>query len=162
MRCPFVNKLILYVAIAAAMVVAVCALVVLLNDEQGGQSKHQETDDSGVLTLTVDGKALDVEWEQNASVRTLKALARGVVDVRGVRYGDFEQVVEIGSTLPSSDSVMTSEPGDIFLYMGNKIVLFYGSNEYSYTPLGKITGMSQEDLEDLLGKRSVQITLTVV
>ena len=105
---------------------------------------------------------MEVEWEQNASVRTLKALARGVVDVRGVRYGDFEQVAEIGSTLPRSDSVMTSEPGDIFLYMGNKIVLFYGSNEYSYTPLGKITGMSQEDLEDLLGKRSVQITLTVV
>ncbi len=71
-------------------------------------------------------------------------------------------MADLGSTLPSKDSVMTSEPGDVFLYMGDKIVLFYGSNEYSYTPLGKIVGMSQEELEDLLGKRSVQITLTVV
>ncbi len=156
------NKLVIPVAIVAVLLVVGCALAFSSDDDPNKKSKHSTTDGDGVLTLVVDGKALDVVWEENASVRTLKALARGVIDVRGTRYGDFEQVADIGSALPCDDSRMTSEPGDIFLYMGDKIVLFYGSNEYNYTPLGKITGMSQEELEDLLGKRSVQITLTVV
>jgi hypothetical protein len=157
-----VNRWTIPIAVAAIVVVVGCALVFSMNDDQNKDPKRSDTDDSGVLTLAVDGKALDVEWKQNASVRTLKALARGVIDVRATNYGGFEQVADLGSALPRDDSRMTSEPGDVFLYMGNQIVLFYGSNDYSYTPLGKIKGMSQGDLAELLGKRSVQITLTVV
>ncbi len=156
------NKLALVVLVVILVVAVGCALLFFTVDDPDKESKHSDTDAGGELTLTVDGKVLDVEWEESSTVRTLKALARGVVDVRAQRYGDFEQVADLGFALPSNDSVTTSEPGDIFLYMGDKIVLFYGSNEYSYTPLGKIVGMSQGELEDLLGKRSVQVTLTVV
>ena len=150
------------ISVAAASLVLVAALALSMASDSDRSSKHSDTDAGGALTLVVDGRALEVEWEDNPSVRTLKALARGVIDIQAERHGGFEQVGSLGSALPRSDSVMTSEPGDIFLYMGDRIALFYGSNEYSYTPLGRIAGMDQTDLENLLDKRSVRITLTVV
>ena len=69
----------------------------------------------------------------------------------------------MGHTLPKNAVKITTEPGDVILYSGNQIVLFYGSNSWSYTRLGKINGYSVSELETLLcaGKGSVQITLSL-
>ena len=75
-------------------------------------------------------------------------------------YGGFEQVGSIGQNLTRNDKQTTTEPGDIVLYSGNQLVVFYGSNSWSYTRLGKIN-LSDEELENLLGNGDVTITLSM-
>ena len=75
------------------------------------------------------------------------------------QYGGFEQVGEIGQYIVSNNIQMTTEIGDIVLYAGNNIVVFYGSNSWSYTKLGKIV-KSSDELKRLLNKSNVKITIS--
>jgi len=113
------------------------------------------------LLLSVGDKNLSVEWEDNESVDALKALAGSEMKINMAMYGGFEQVGSIGTSLPRNDSQMTTSPGDIVLYSGNQIVIFYGSNSWAYTRLGKITGLNEKELEDTFGNGDVTIGLSV-
>ena len=73
-------------------------------------------------------------------------------------YGGFEQVGPIGSSITRNDKQTTTDYGDIVLYSGNQIVVFYGSNSWAYTRLGHID-MTQEEITELLGNGDVEITL---
>ena len=112
------------------------------------------------LTLKIDDIEVDVIWTDNDSVRALKNLAKDGLTINMSKYGGFEQVGSIGSTLPSADTRITTNPGDIVLYSSNQIVLFYDSNTWSYTKLGHIN-LSKSELTDLLGDEDVDITLSL-
>ena len=75
------------------------------------------------------------------------------------RDGSGDYIV-LNSTLPSSDTRITTSPGDMVLYSSNQIVLFYDSNTWSYTKLGHIN-LSKSELTDLLGDEDVVITLNL-
>ena len=110
------------------------------------------------VRLKVDDRVLAVEWENNQSVKALKDLAP--LTVKMSRYGGFEQVGALGRRLPREDERITTRAGDIVLYSGNQIVIFYGNNTWEYTRLGRITGMTQKELEELLGKSGVTLTIS--
>lgn len=110
------------------------------------------------LTLKINDIEVDVIWTDNDSVRALKNLAKDGLTINMSKYGGFEQVGSIGSTLPSADTRITTNPGDIVLYSSNQIVLFYDSNTWSYTKLGHIN-LFKSELSDLLGDEDVVITL---
>ena len=110
------------------------------------------------LTLKIGNTQVDVFWLDNDSVKALKQLAKNGLSIDLEMYGDMEQFCSLGSTLPSSDTNLTANAGDIMLYQSNKIVLFYGSNTYSYTKLGHIN-LSKSELTELLGEENVTITL---
>lgn len=110
------------------------------------------------LTLKIDGIEVDVIWTDNDSVKALKNLAKDGLTINMSKYGGFEQVGSIGSTLPSADTRITTNPGDIVLYSLNQIVIFYDSNTWSYTKLGHIN-LSKSELTDLLGDEDVVITI---
>ena len=112
------------------------------------------------ITLKIDGIEVDVIWADNDSVKALKNLAKDGLTINMSKYGGFEQVGSIGSSLPSSDTRITTSPGDIVLYSANQIVLFYDSNTWSYTKLGHIN-LSKSELTDLLGDEDVMITLSI-
>ena len=114
------------------------------------------------LTLKIAGEKVSVEWKKNESVDTLKKLAfdKPMV-IKMSMYEDFEQVGDIGRSIPSDDKNTTTKPGDIVLYTGSSIVIFYGSNTWDYTRLGKITGRTKEQLADMLGKGDVEISLSM-
>ena len=76
-------------------------------------------------------------------------------------YGGFEQVGSLGSSLPRNDVQTTIIAGDIVLYSGNQIVVFYGSNSWAYTRLGKITDKTAEEMSNLLGNGDVTITIAL-
>ena len=112
------------------------------------------------LGLRIGQGQVSVEWEENESTAALLARAQeGPIEVELSMYGGFEQVGSLGESLPRADVQTTTRPGDIVLYSGNQIVLFYGSNSWAYTRLGRITGQSEAELTDLLGQGDVTITI---
>ena len=100
-------------------------------------------------------------WEDNASVEALKMLAGEGLTVEMSMYGGFEQVGSIGQSLPRDDQQTTTTSGDIVLYSGNQLVVFYGSNSWAYTRLGHITDQTPEQMKALLGNGDVTITLSM-
>ena len=119
-----------------------------------GEIVTEEASES--MILMIDGEEYPVEWEENESVEALKELCP--LTVKMSMYGGFEQVGALGESLPRNDEQITTGYGDIVLYSGNQIVVFYGSNSWAYTRLGHID-MTQEELTDLLGNGDVEITL---
>lgn len=110
----------------------------------------------GSIGLSIDGTRVPVTWEENASVDELKTLLP--LTVKMSMYGGFEQVGPVGRSIVSNDEQITTEAGDIVLYAGDRIVIFYGSNSWAYTKLGHID-QAQEEMEKLLGQEDVEIQL---
>lgn len=114
------------------------------------------------MVLKINDQTIKVEWEENESAAALKDLCSSApITIEMSKYGGFEQVGSLGTSLPRSDEQMTTSAGDIVLYSGNQIVVFYGSNSWSYTRLGKIQGMSEAKLTDLLGSADVTISISL-
>ena len=111
------------------------------------------------MILRIDGTEVPVTWENNESVQALQALAPLTIEMS--MYGGFEQVGSIGQSLPRDDQQTTTASGDIVLYSGNQLVVFYGSNSWAYTRLGHITDQTPAQMKELLGNGDVTITLSV-
>ena len=135
--------------------------------EMGNAASTAETgiDDEEAAEMTLKMKIGDttvqVEWEKNESAEALKKLcAYEPLTIKMSMYGGFEQVGSIGSRLPSNDRQTTTSAGDIVLYSGNQMVVFYGSNSWAYTRLGYITDKTAEEMAELLGNGDVVITVS--
>ena len=127
------------------------------NDGKSGNGEVEP-----MLQMKIGDALVEVEWEDNGSVEALKELCRETpMTIKMSMYGGFEQVGSIGHSLPREDSQTTTQAGDIVLYSGNQIVVFYGSNSWAYTRLGHITDKSAADLEELLGNGDVTITISI-
>lgn len=124
----------------------------------------KETGDADMkktLRLFIDGKEVSVEWENNETIAALTELVSSEpLTVQMSGYGGFEQVGPLGTSLPRNDAQMTTEAGDIVLYSGDQLVIFYGSNSWDYTRLGSINGRSAEDLEALLSGKNVTVKIS--
>lgn len=111
------------------------------------------------MMLRIDDTEISVRWEDNESVEALKDLIREApLTINMSMYGGFEQVGSLGTSLPRNDVQTTTEAGDIVLYSGNQIVVFYGSNSWAYTRLGHVE-LSASEMSDLLSHGDVTITL---
>lgn len=117
-------------------------------------------EENAMLQLLIGETAVTVDWEDNESVAALRELCgEEPLTISLSMYGGFEQVGALGASLPRSDVQTTTEAGDIVLYAGNQIVVFYGSNTWAYTRLGHISDQSAEQLARLLDHGDVSITL---
>ena len=124
-------------------------------------SVSAETSPTEELTmmLIIDDTEIAVRWEDNESVEALEDLIREApLTINMSMYGGFEQVGSLGTSLPRNDVQTTTEAGDIVLYSGNQIVVFYGSNSWAYTRLGHVE-LSAPEMSDLLSHGDVTITL---
>lgn len=135
------------------------------NKKEDTQDKTEKEEDTAMVNdeiqLMIDDEPVEVEWESNESIDALKELIKdNPLTINMSMYGGFEQVGPIGASLPSNDKQMTTSSGDIVLYSGNQIVLFYGSNSWSYTKLGKML-LDQTKLKELLGNGGVKVTLSL-
>ena len=116
------------------------------------------------IKITVSGKSLPVKIEDNVATKALvAALREASITYEAHDYGGFEKVGGIGRTLPSGDSQITTQPGDVILYASDQIVLFYGSNSWSYTRIGKIQYGTLDELKSFLqaGKGKISVTLSL-
>ena len=125
------------------------------------EEETQAGEETGMLCMKIGETQVAVEWEENAAVQALEELCREQALVIPMSmYGGFEQVGPLGTSLPRGDSQTTTDSGDIVLYSGSQLVVFYGSNSWAYTRLGHITDQSRDDMAALLGQGDVAITLT--
>ena len=119
---------------------------------------HEAARGQEAMNMKVNDALVVVEWEDNESVKALRE--KLPITVKMSMYGGFEQVGELGRKLPRNDKRITTSAGDIVLYSGNQIVIFYGSNTWAYTKLGRITDKTASELADMLGKSEVTLTLS--
>lgn len=132
------------------------------DDDSTDDDNNDSTMQDNTIRITVQGSTFTVTLEQNAATEALKArLASGDVTLLMNDYGNMEKVGSLGFSLPRNDTRITTSPGVLVLYQGNMLVLFYGSNTWSYTPLGKVDGVDTRDgMLNLLGG-SGDVTLTL-
>ena len=115
-----------------------------------------------LVKVKINDEVFDVKLENNSATHELtKELKKGNVTVNASEYGGFEKVGELGFSLPTSDENMGTVPGDIVLYQGDKISLFYGSHSWSYTKLGKIDNVDSNKLKEVLGSGDVTLEFSL-
>ena len=125
-----------------------------------GQPPENKTENEEAQTMQMKIGETDVEvvWEDNESAAALKELARDGLIIQMSMYGGFEQVGSIGSSLPRNDRQTTTAPGDLVLYGGDQLVVFYGTNQWAYTRLGHVA-LTKAELTALLSAHDVTITV---
>ena len=114
------------------------------------------------VLLKVGGNTMTATLTDNEATRELtKLLKHGALTIRMSDYGGFEKVGALPQSFPTSNTQITTVPGDIMLYQGNQMVIFYGSNSWSYTRLGKIDGATASNLRQFLGNGDITLTLSL-
>lgn len=121
--------------------------------ESGGSGEAPEL----AMRLWIGEAEVPVSWEDNPSVQALRELLP--LQIQMSMYGGFEQVGPLGESLVRNDEQTVTSFGDIVLYAGNQIVIFYGSNSWAYTRLGHID-LSQEEMTELLSSGDVVVTIS--
>ena len=118
------------------------------------------TVDTHTFYLTVEGVTFPATFADNQGAEALAdLLTNGPLTLSLEDYGSFEKVGSLGQSLPTSNTHITTQSGDIVLYQGNQIVLFYGSNAWSYTPLGQVTDLT--GWQEALGHGDVTVTFSL-
>ena len=115
-----------------------------------------------LVKVKINDEIFDVKLENNSTTQELvKELKKGNVTVTATEYGGFEKVGELGFSLPANDENVEANPGDIVLYQGDKVSLFYGSHSWSYTKLGKIDNVDSNKLKEVLGSGDVTLEFSL-
>lgn len=109
----------------------------------------------------VNGERLTIQPAENSSMDAFLALlAQGDLTVEMHDYGSFEKVGSLGVTLPTNDEGITTQPGDVILYQGNSLAIYYGTNTWSFTKLGKVQNVTQDKLMEILGDGDATVTFS--
>ena len=124
---------------------------------------EQETvaiEEESTLKITVGDEELLATFEDNLSAEEFRdPLAQGPVTVEMDDYGGFEKVGSLGTALTRSDEQITTQPGDVILYQGDQITIYYGTNTWNFTRLARIDDPT--DLRERLGNGTVSVTFSL-
>ena len=128
--------------------------------ESSQSAGDTSSEEDAMLKITVGDQEFLAAFEDNSSAREFQALlAQGQLTIQMEDYGGFEKVGALGSTLTRNDQRITTQPGDVILYQGNQITIYYGTNTWSFTRLAHITDLA--GLTEALGDGTVQVTFSL-
>ncbi len=114
------------------------------------------------MYIIIGEHTLTVKMADNSSAKALLALLKdGNITVDAHDYGSFEKVGALGTELPTNDTQITTEPGDVILYQGDQITVYYDTNSWSFTRLGKVQGVTADELKAILGDGDVTMVLSL-
>ncbi len=118
--------------------------------------------EEGKLKITAGNSVFYAELEENSSAQALREmLLESPLTIRMSDYGDMEKVGPLGKRLPTNDETITTAPGDLILYQGNSLVIYYDTNTWNFTRLGKIEGVTKQELLAALGSGDVTVMLSL-
>ncbi len=126
------------------------------------QQKEEEPVNQEQFYITAKSTTFMANFADNGSADAFRDLLReGDLTINMSDYGCFEKVGSIGTSLPRKDTHISTTIGDVVLYQGNQIVIFYGTNSWSYSRLGKVESATAEALLSVFGSGDVAITFSL-
>ncbi len=132
------------------------------NEAASDAEKKNEKSEENIMYIEIGNTILTAELADNSSANALKEmLAEGSITIEMSDYANFEKVGDLGKSLPRNDEQITTEAGDLILYQGNSFVIYYDTNSWNFTRLGKIKDVSADELRDILGDEDVTVTLSL-
>lgn len=147
--------------------IIVCIVILFLfvnhkNQEENSNRYIEEDIMVDEIFIKVNGRILNVKLEENrSSLAFVEKLKEGDITIQAHDYGNFEKVGNLGFSLPTSDEDITTEAGNLILYQGNQITLYYDTNRWEFTKLGRVQNTSQKELKEILGKGDVEFTFSL-
>lgn len=115
-----------------------------------------------MLSITANGTTFSAAFEDNSSAEAFAALLQeGPLTVSLHDYGGFEKVGPIGASLPTNDEQITTKPGDVILYQGDQVTIYYDVNTWSFTRLAHIEGVGGDELLAAFGEGDVEVTFAL-
>ena len=135
-------------------ITALLILLILLTD----MSAYAEE----FIYAHIGSNVLTIKPENNSSAKAFADLLRkSDLTVEMHDYGNFEKVGSIGSSLPRNDKAITTKPGDVILYQGNQITIYYDVNSWNFTKLGEVQGIEPSELKAILGDSNVSVRFSL-
>ena len=133
----------------------------VISEQESSQSQdNSSSQEEPMLKITVGDQELLATFADNSSAEAFRdLLAQGPVTISMDDYGGFEKVGSLGTTLTRNDTRITTQPGDVILYQGNQITIYYGTNTWNFTRLAKINDST--DLQTKMGTGTVQVTFSL-
>ena len=126
------------------------------------EETEEEKEETTMIYAKIGDSVLEILPEENSSAEAFTALLQeGDLTVSMHDYGNFEKVGPLGTSLPTNDERITTKPGDLILYQGNQITIYYDQNTWSFTRLGKVQGLTQSELKEILGSSDVEVTFSL-
>ena len=133
---------------------------VVSQPESSQPQDNSSSQEEPMLKITVGDQELLATFAENSSAEEFRELlSQGPVTISMEDYGGFEKVGPLGTTLTRNDTRITTQPGDVVLYQGNQITIYYGTNTWNFTRLAKINDST--DLQAKLGTGTVQVTFSL-
>ena len=131
------------------------------SEKDNDNSENNNQSGTMVLNITAGGKTMTATLADNDTARELaEKLKSASVTVR-MKANGFEHYGPLGFSLTNHDRHVTAVTGDIMLYNSDNICIFYGNNSWSYTPLGKVDGVSADELKAFFGKGDISVTFSM-
>ena len=144
------------------MVVLMTIITGMLFFIQKDEIEMIQKEDIKQIVISIGNRDLIVNLEKNSSAEDFyRRLKDNHITIDTHDYGNFEKTGNLPFDLPTNDEFITTKAGDLILYQGNKICLYYGNNTYMFTKLGHVTNVSDKKLEEILGKGDVTYTRTL-
>lgn len=124
------------------------------------QAPEEPMQEESALKITVGEHVFLATFEDNSSAEEFRELlSQGPLTIEMEDYGGFEKVGPLGTELTRNDRQITTEPGDVILYQGNQITIYYGTNSWNFTRLARIDDPSE--LQEKLGSGSISVTFSL-
>ncbi|MBR5942241.1 MAG: hypothetical protein IKZ81_02765 [Clostridia bacterium] len=115
------------------------------------------------IQITVGSRTMSATLADNASAKAFyELLKKGPVTIEMHDYGNFEKVGPLGTDIIRSDESITTTPGDIILYQGNQVTVYYDVNTWDFTLLGHIDGATGENMREFLGDGDATVTISII
>ena len=133
-------------------------IIILLTAKALGANAQQK------LYLTIGGITKTATLVSNSSTEALMAqLQKDDITYEAHDYGNFEKVGPLGYTFPENNAQISTEPGDLILYQGSNLCIYYDTNSWNFTRIGKLDGMTQADIKTWVNASggNVSVTLSV-
>lgn len=137
---------------------------ILLGEWLNMQEFNTQPQETMKINITIDSRTMTATLADNSSARALyEALCSEPMTYEAHDYGNFEKVGTLSQSFPQNNEQITTQPGDIILYQGNSLCIYYDTNTWTFTRIGKIDNATQQDIKDFVkaGQGNVSITLAV-
>lgn len=149
-----------------AYIVAILLLSACSSDAASSTKPSQPESEKGSasmkLKIHVNDTTFTATLADNSSATALKELLqKGDLTLDMEDFSNFEKVADLPITLPRNDTPTDTDAGDLILYLGKRIVIYYDKNSWNFTTLGKIDNVNKKRLKQILGDGNATVTFSV-